>query len=298
MATRISELFGFHPYDQSEVAVRHRARRECPFLGRTCTKHLSDNSPSGVCTMRSARGLETVICPVRLYANDFESIKRIGRQKLGNYDFQFRGVAGSLVRRQETILCTGKERGGEIRLPGVVSPSGTSSNFYIDWVLLLASPTGLQEFIALEVETVDTTGNYQAERLAALAEREFDGTSTAGFNWQNVAKRILPQLIFKGHVLRRERLCLRGLHFMCPDRVFEKILDRVGHDISEIAEQPGSITFHPVGLSPDRIDGSPRSLTWLPTFTTTVDQLAMAFVAPRNLPEAGSYEASIRSSFS
>ena len=43
--------------------------------------------------------------------------------------------------------------------------------------------------------------------------------SNAGMNWENVNKRILPQLIYKGHVLRREELCRKGLFFVCPKHV-------------------------------------------------------------------------------
>ncbi len=49
-----------------------------------------------------------------------------------------------------------------------------------------------------------------------MAGKPFTGYSKAGVNWENVSKRILPQLIYKGYVLRRERLCSKGLFFVCP----------------------------------------------------------------------------------
>ena len=79
-------------------------------------------------------------------------------------------------------------------------------------------PAGkLLGFVAIEVQSIDTTGNYQAEREAYLGDRIVcREDSTAGLNWENVNKRILPQIIYKGHVLRREPLCQKGLFFICP----------------------------------------------------------------------------------
>ena len=70
------------------------------------------------------------------------------------------------------------------------------ANFIID------ASGKLLSFVAIEVQSIDTTGNYQAERLAYLEKGSFGGKSTAGLNWENVNKRILPQIIYKGHALR------------------------------------------------------------------------------------------------
>ncbi len=96
----------------------------------------------------------------------------------------------------------------------------------MDWILALLSPEGtLQEFVAVEVQAIDTTGNYRAERDAHMNGQAFTGYSEAGVNWENVSKRILPQLIYKGHVLRRERLCKKGLFFVCPTPVYQKSVE-------------------------------------------------------------------------
>ncbi|MSO23167.1 MAG: hypothetical protein EXQ58_07940 [Acidobacteria bacterium] len=68
----------------------------------------------------------------------------------------------------------------------------------------------LVDFVAVAAQSIDTTGNYRKERGAYLREEPFPGVSTGGFNWKNVNKRILPQVIYKGHVLRQEPLCQRG----------------------------------------------------------------------------------------
>ena len=103
--------------------------------------------------------------------------------------------------------------GKELRLPN----RGSRGAYFVDWVLARLDASGeLIDFVAVEVQSIDTTGNYRAEREAYLESRPFASTSTAGFNWENVNKRILPQIIYKGHVLRQEPLCQKGLLLHLP----------------------------------------------------------------------------------
>jgi hypothetical protein len=110
-----------------------------------------------------------------------------------------------------TVIVFGKRWGKELRLPA----KGGRGSYFVDWVLALLTPTGeLEKFVAVEVQTIDTIGSYREERDAYITGQSFQGTSTAGLNWENVNKRILPQLIYKGHVLPegealRERALLR-----------------------------------------------------------------------------------------
>jgi hypothetical protein len=153
----------------------------------------------------------------------------------------------------------------------------------------------LKEFVAVEVQSIDTTGNYRKEREAHLAEREFAGYSNAGINWENVNKRILPQLIYKGHVLRRETLCKAGLFFVCPTPVYEKISVRVGGNLMKYpAPAPGTLTFRWYNIGPEVRSGQMRKLVFEDQLTTTVEQLAYAFLSPGNLPPEDSYAKAIR----
>jgi hypothetical protein len=113
-------------------------------------------------------------------------------------------------------------------------------------------------------------------------------------NWENVSKRILPQLIYKGHVLRRERLCSKGLFFVCPKPVKDKIVQRLGGNLLDYGLQPGALTFRWYDLGPDKAQGSHRDLVYGGQLTTTVDQVATAFTSPTNLPEAGVYQQAIQ----
>lgn len=107
-------------------------------------------------------------------------------------------------------------------------------------------------------------------------------------------KRILPQLIYKGRVLQRERLCTKGLFLICPDVIYQRISDRLGGNLDQVDNlQPGSLTFHWYGIGEPNGVGD-RPLTFGGRFSTTVDHVAYKFVAPTNLPEAGVYERAIR----
>jgi hypothetical protein len=114
----------------------------------------------------------------------------------------------------------------------------------VDWVLAHIGAKGdLIDFVAVEVRSIDTSGNYRGEREAHLKEKPIPGTSAAGFNWENVNKRILPQLIYKGHVLRQEPLCQKGLFFVCPTQVYHQIGERLGGGPRPYPIQPGSLTI-------------------------------------------------------
>lgn len=119
----------------------------------------------------------------------------------------------------------GQKWGRELRLP---KRQGRGS-YFVDWILARLSPTfDLIDFTAVEVQTIDTTGNYREEFRALAEQRDFVGKSTASPNRENVNKRILPQIIYKGHVLRREPKCSKGLFFVSPTPVYERIRERLG----------------------------------------------------------------------
>lgn len=141
---------------------------------------------------------------------------------------------------------------------------------------------------------MDTTGSYEAEVRAHLGRKEWLKGSKAGINWENVSKRILPQIIFKGHVLRQEPLCKKGMYFVTPGPVYERIIERLGGQLRRIHQQPGSITFRWYDLGPEVPLGQKRALVPSGQMTTTVDQVALAFTSPQNLPEPQVYENAIR----
>lgn len=246
MAGYISEFFGFRAEDNSPSALRYAATRICPFLNAPCTKILSRlQVPSGCCTIRqkSTGSPDVICCPNRLYAQDYEILREVARLAFKE-DLPL--VAGKLAvetakNTAGAIAVFGHGWGGELRLP---QRAGRGS-YFVDWVLAKINSKGLLvEFTAVEVQTIDTTGNYQTARQALLETREIV-PDTVGFNWENVNKRILPQLIYKGQVLQREDLCRNGLYFVAPRPVFDRVLERLGGkgNLPVFPSQPASLHF-------------------------------------------------------
>jgi hypothetical protein len=299
MASNILELFGYSPRDTSPAAQEARRELRCPFLGQTCTKTLSDGTVSGMCTLKPMTSGPVICCPIRLYANNYQVLKDVAAQAFGDGLDLVIGTEVSKYRTQNPgkscVVVFGKRWGKELRLPSRAKKTGGKVGaYFVDWILAHVDSTGkLHSFVAIEVQSIDTTGNYQAERRAYLETGEFAGKSTAGLNWENVNKRILPQIIYKGHVLRREPLCQKGLFFICPTPVYNKIAERLGGNLTEIHQQAGALTIMWYDVGAPVPEGQIRSLELGGQSTTTVDQVALAFTAPSNLPPAKVYEQAI-----
>ncbi len=294
MASRIIEFFGYAPTDDSALARRARTDMRCPFIRDNCQKTLSDKTISGVCTLQPMTSGPVICCPYRLYADEYRILHDVA-------ETAFRGrvelVPGNLAKMHDVppgkikVAVFGKRWGKELRLPN----RGRAGGYFVDWVLArLNDKDVLEEFVAVEVQSIDTTGNYQAERDAYLRGKTYSGSSTAGFNWENVNKRILPQLIYKGHVLRRERLCKQGLFFVCPRPVYDKIKERLGGNLMAYDSQPGALSFLWYDIGASVQEGKLRELEKKGEFVTTVDQVATAFTSPSNLPARNVYEEAIR----
>ena len=293
MASRIIEFFGYAPTDQSAAGRQARDERRCPFISDTCQKTLSDGSTSGVCTLKPKTSGPVICCPYRFYASGYLVLSDVAKAAFGG-DVEL--IPGNVARHRKVALgkikvaVFGKRWGKELRLRN----RGRSGSYFVDWVLArLNEQGGLEEFVAVEVQSIDTTGSYRKERDAYLRGEDFPGQTTVGLNWENVNKRILPQIIYKGHVLRRERLCRQGLFFVCPKPVYDRILERLGGNLLTYTLQPGSLSLMWYDLGPPAPEGQSRELQFKGNLTTTVDQVALAFTSPANLPDENVYEAAV-----
>jgi len=293
MPLSIVEIFG-RTLNSPNLPVSIRSR-ECPFAPGLCTKNFNDGMPSGVCTLVATQDRTPVICcPKRLYANTYEVLRRVAESAFGT-EAEF----GGNPRRTgaaKVVLIFGKGHGGELQMVY------QTKSFSVDWILAVADRQGnLVEFVPVEVQTIDTTGSYRWQSWDIQSKHESPvihnypqpPLKDSGFNWENVNKRILPQLITKGNIVRREPLCRHGLYFVCPTPVFRRIRERLAGDYLSYQPQPGAITFHNYGLQMDS-DADPKPIILEGQSTTTIDQLALALTAPRDLPEAGLYGAVIQ----
>jgi hypothetical protein len=298
MALQIVEFFGHEPL--REEARPYVEGKICPFIGSACIK-----PNHGACSVRQTTSEPIICCPNRLYADHYRILADIAREAFGpdavltrSEDARKLRHAGSLTGNEAVAF--GHLWTGELSIPKPATKGGGGrSSFYVDWVIAKVNAAGeLEAFTAVEVQTIDTTGSYREQSDAFFEFKPFtggngNGFSDAGMNWENVNKRILPQLIYKGHVLRREAQCSKGLFFVCPSQVYQKIKDRLGDNLLEYTIGNGTITFRAYDLGPlDPVTGQ-RGLVYKQQFITTIDQLAVAFTSPMNLPPQNVYAAAI-----
>jgi hypothetical protein len=300
MAGYIAEFFGYKAGDASDAALQVAAKRLCPFLNSLCTKILSrDHDVSGVCAVKQkADNAPSIICcPIRLYADDYKMLKIIANDAFKQHLNLYAGRVAVEKAKTENgaVAVFGHGWGGELRLP---QRKGKGS-YFVDWVLARLDSTGeLAEFTAIEVQTIDTTGNYRTARQNLLSNRSIV-SDTVGLNWENVSKRIIPQIIYKGQVLQREELCKTGLYFVCPQPVYERILNRLGgtEKLPKFPVQPASIHFisYDYKKTDETAGGETQPLGVLAEHCTTVYKIQEAFSA-LDLPEGNVYRDAIRRS--
>ena len=298
MPLRYVECFGETP--SSPKLQDALSSANCPFVGGQCSKKFQKGPVSGSCALaQSSDNVPVICCPKRLYAENYKALRHVARLAFGEH-VPVVLENEKLPRKGQFAVPFGQRQGKEIRVRH--SESAGSSKFSVDWIIARVTNSGvLREFVAVEVQTIDTTGNYQHQfwdiartHCPTVLERfTSPKMASSNFNYENVNKRILPQLITKGHILRREPLCEKGLFFVCPIRVFERIIDRVG-DLPAYPMQTGSVTMLGFQLGKKKTEFGYRELVLERELTTTTDQLSLAFSSPASLPEAGVYERAIK----
>ena len=176
--SRVLELFGLPTHsvylDWAEVVQN----QECPFLNRPCVKARKSQPDVaiGTCVVSHGRGRQPlVICPHRLIQNStvfVDCIHLLARHRPGN---QFHLLP-------------------EMRIPG-----GS-----VDYFLVSARNRKVDDFVAVELQSLDTTGTVWPERQRFIRG---EGVNTDdsdhlsgkrfGINWKMTAKTILVQLHHK-----------------------------------------------------------------------------------------------------
>jgi hypothetical protein len=297
---RLHEVFGYRIADTTAPSVTAAAAGYCPITFSQCTK-----PGRGVCAVAPASGLPVIICPDRLKFGGYRILREIALLAFARFGVPLapnglpgivpgsEGRSTALASGTMTVGVFGKGFGqasGEVQLPPV--PPSTSG-YSVDYVMVLLDPTGdLVSFAVVELQTIDTTNNYTTSVQAFVNGRQ-DVPSSFGLNWENVNKRILPQLITKGLMLQGERLCHTGIYLVAPQPVFDRIMLRLGGQerFRRLPAHPGSITFlNYIYEDLAAPYGSPLRLIHQAPWTISTSDLSLAFITPENLPPAGSYE--------
>lgn len=117
---------------------------------------------SGVCTLKPKNGEPVICCPMRLYANNYNILNAVSRIAFGG---SYPLIAANNIKKHKGEYIAVFGNGKELRLPN----RGRSGSYFVDWVLARVNSSGsLVDFAAIEVQSIDTTGNYRAEREEVL----------------------------------------------------------------------------------------------------------------------------------
>lgn len=154
---------------------------ECPFIKSPCLKRsqqLANNEPYPICTLWRRTGAPQVamedlifVCPKRFYAVDF--LKEVVEH------------------------CWPGERPKNPKVAPEVKMTGFGN---VDFVIADVQDNGdVGQFLSVELQAIDITGSVFPAYMAIRAEEDLDNRPTFGFNWDNVYKRYITQLIRKGY---------------------------------------------------------------------------------------------------
>jgi hypothetical protein len=284
----VQELFTYSATDRSAAARRARATYHCPILNARCNKNNDDGAeandpvlggPLGVCSVFNPQApgpsSVTCLCPARLYGRGYETLRVLARDVLGEPSLKTYLYGEWLLNgAPDGIVLVGRAEPGEIR-----THAGA-----LDWVAAVCRSGRLIKYAGIEAQAIDTTGNYRANRAALMREDRAVPLSGHGLNWENVNKRIIPQLLRKGVLLKQlatEHAV--GLGFLVDANVFSKFETRLGGPLRD--DHGFNLVVHAYSLCAKLPYESPR-LVLARQVHASVDQLAERFLAPSENPES------------
>ena len=179
---------------------------ECPFLQSRCPKRSTQlaDEPYPVCSLwrRSDGDADPAedlifVCPKRFYAVDFLT---------------------------EVIAHCWP---GEAPKNPRVAPEVKMADFgNVDFVIADVDDAGeVQQFLSVELQAIDITGSAFKAYQALRAGTDLDKRPTYGFNWDNVYKRYVTQLIRKGYFHHHWKSKIVAV---IPEQVYRYIVSRAG----------------------------------------------------------------------
>jgi len=295
----IVELFGYRANDISQKARQTFADRHCPFTNRTCTKTNHDQSVIyGVCSvtngMKTGPHDEVIVCPKRLYEKQYHIFADLAQEVWGEETELV--VGGSIdelrnraMKMTKPAVAFGQNSGAEI----AVNSNGQMS---MDWVIQLYRNQlrlDAHEFIGIEVQSIDITGNYRDNWSAYETMKETGSipnepiaNSGHGLNWANVHKRLIPQIIRKGNIYRGSARCV-GFYFIAPEIVYQKFEEVIG-DLPKL-DGPGKdrLSIKTYSIADGVPDGGIRDIRPVRTVHLNSLSVAQAFISNVDSNAAG-----------
>lgn len=275
------EIFGYAPDDTSMQCRSLWKLSACPFINKQCTKSNHDGSIIyGTCSVSSPFG-DCIICPNRLYENNYQALKNISDEVFGE-NINFLMYEEFIPLRSTLSVCVvalGQNSGKEVKVGRKLS---------MDWILSKIENGILVEYVGVEVQSIDITGNYR-DSWHCYKNISNDTSkipiSEHGLNWANVHKRLIPQIIRKSVIYSKSSLVRYGMYFIVPDVVYKKFEEVIGKDIP-IRDHSAKdvLTIHTYGLSPAVTQGHQRKLIFSRCLRFSLEEFSQRFISGPNLP--------------
>ena len=220
--SRILELFGSPAAESGHDWAETVASQRCPFLNGACVK-IRKSQPDtaiGACAVAHGRNrLPLVICPHRLAQNStvfVDCIHLLARHSPGN---EFHLIP-------------------EVRIPG-----GS-----VDYFLASVNDRKVVDFVAIELQALDTTGTVWPERQRFLqsvgvstGDDEHTSTKPFGINWKMSAKTILVQL---HHKIKTLEAVDKRLALVVQDSFLDYMRREFDFDHVRDANRDDALQFH------------------------------------------------------
>lgn len=236
--TKIVDLFGHDTGAQNQPNwTEIVAGQRCPFVEKKCykTRKSQPEIAIGTCTVKYGDA-PVMICPLRL-----------------------------LERRQIFIDClhllTGHEPGNELHIVSEISVPGGS----IDYILASVRRGKVRDFVAIELQTLDTTGTVWPDRQRFVASKgiavppdDVANPKSYGMNWKMTAKTILVQLHHKIQTLEAVN---KHLVLVIQDRLLDYMTKEFSFDHLVDARTSDPMHFHAYNMAIGKGGGHTLSLT-------------------------------------
>jgi hypothetical protein len=145
----------------------------CPYIDRTCTKRSTADKehPYPVCTLLAKKTKHAVcVCPKRFYQTNF-------LQDVADHCWPWAPPSNL-------------QFASEVKMKGFGN---------VDYVIADVVDGHVDKFLSVELQAIDITGSARPAYDAYCAGEELEKAPTYNFNWDNVYKRYITQLIRKGY---------------------------------------------------------------------------------------------------
>ncbi|WP_051786380.1 NotI family restriction endonuclease [Endozoicomonas numazuensis] len=285
----IIEIFGHAPDDASQEAQQFWNTSTCPFTKTKCTKSNHENTIIyGVCSVSNGVKKDdpgVIVCPKRLYRDNYQvlqdAIDCVWKEY--NTSLVVGGSQEELIHKASSqnspAIALGQGSGSE------VSTKTANGNLSMDWVIQRylnehgrITPA---DYIGIEVQSIDITGNYKDAWYAYNGmhhgkEVDHIPNSGHGLNWANVHKRLIPQIIRKGQIYKKSKRC-SGFFFILPEIVFSKFEELLGEIDHQQSASKNNLSILTYKLDKETGEGYIRPISLTKVTHYRLDDIIKAF---------------------